>query len=123
MVNRVFRSISEPKREYVSWDHTWKGPDRGLIHCWELGRRLANDDPLHAECAKGGELPPSNWKGGITGTPKFKHKFGPFSYLAEWQGLRGEDLDIDLEAETEIECSRTGIRVTFTSDVKKYSNA
>lgn len=41
------------------------------------------------------------------------------SYLAEWQGLRGEDLDIDLSEEVEVFCCRSHIRVIFTSDLKK----
>jgi hypothetical protein len=37
--------------------------------------------------------------------------------------LRGEDLDIDLSDEPELVCSRTGMRVIFTGDVKRYGNA
>jgi hypothetical protein len=121
MIDRIFRDKSEPLRERLSWDEMWKGPDRGLIQCWEVGRRIARDDAIRSESAKRGELPSSNWKGGITGNPKFKKKYGPLSYLAEWQGLRGENLDIDLENETEVVCSRTGIRVIFTPDMTKYS--
>jgi hypothetical protein len=120
VVNRVFREIAAPLRTSLSWKETWKGPDRGLIHCWELGRTLALKEPNRAEIAKQGELPPSNWKGGITGNVKYKAKYGCLWYLAEWQGLRGEDLDIDLDSETTIECSRSGVSMTFTGDSKKW---
>ena len=40
----------------------------------------------------------------------------------QWQGLRGEDLDIDLGEERSLTCSRTKMRVTFTPDRTKYFN-
>lgn len=120
MSKRVYRDKSEPVRENVSWNEMWMGPDQGLIQCWEVGRRLAKQDSYLAECARKGELPVLGWKGGISGDPKFKTKFGTLSYLAEWQGLRGENLDIDLDSETTITCSRTNIEMTFTSDFKKW---
>lgn len=54
---------------------------------------------------------------------KKKHKFGTLYYLAKWQGLRGEDLDVDLESEPEHVCTRTGLIVTFTGDSNKYMDA
>jgi len=36
--------------------------------------------------------------------------------------LRGEDLDIDLAEERSLTCSRTKMRVTFTTDRTKYFN-
>jgi hypothetical protein len=49
-------------------------------------------------------------------------KMGSFTlnYLAQWQGLRGQDLDIDLSQEPELICSKTGMKVIYTRDVKKY---
>ena len=32
-------------------------------------------------------------------------------------------LAVDLDAEVVLECSRTGVRVTFTGDVQKYTAA
>ena len=43
--------------------------------------------------------------------------------MAEWQGLRGDDLDIDLVEEIELICSKTGMKVIYTGDEKKYGNA
>jgi hypothetical protein len=36
-------------------------------------------------------------------------------YLATWQGLRGEDLNVALEDETVIVCSKTGQAVVFSA--------
>ena len=50
-----------------------------------------------------------------------KEKYGSLNYLAQWQGLRGEDLDIDLTAERETICAKTGMKVIFTCDAAKYA--
>ncbi|MEZ5561219.1 MAG: hypothetical protein R3E86_22100 [Pseudomonadales bacterium] len=122
MVDRVTRSISEPIREYESWEKNWKGPDKGLIRCWERGRELQSEQPDLAERALSGELPILGWRGGIEGTPKFKSKWGSLFYLAQWQGLRNEDLDCPLDGEESLVCARTGIAVTFTRDISRFGN-
>lgn len=119
---KVHRSIDAPTRHGLDWAETWQGPDRGLIKCWETGRRLAQDDPELAKRCLSGELPISGWKGGVSKTLKKLTKFGALSYLAEWQGLRGEDLCIDTTAEPTLICSRTGMIVTFTGDQSKLSD-
>ena len=123
MGTRVFRDIAEPVRTSLSHKETWRDADRGLIKCWEVGRKLAKNDPELSEKAKNGELPVLGWKGGIAKKIKIKHKFGTLYYLAMWQGLRGEDLDVDLESESEHVCTRTGLIVTFTGDSNKYMKA
>jgi hypothetical protein len=121
MTKRVHRSHSEPIREGLSFEERWKSPDRGLTTAWEVGRRRRKEKPEIAARAAKGELPVSGWKGGIEKPLKKKTKFGTLLYLAEWQGLRGEDLDIDLDEEVTLVCSRTGMEVTYTSDSQKYS--
>ncbi len=123
MDTHVYRSFQEAKREGISQDEAWHGTDDGLITAWEVGRDLAKKKPELSIRAKNGELPYSNWKGGIAKETKVKEKFGTLWYLAEWQGLRGEDLDIDLESEPRLTCSRTATTVVFTGDVKKYGSA
>ncbi|MBN2375036.1 MAG: hypothetical protein JXD22_01445 [Sedimentisphaerales bacterium] len=123
MSQRIYRSFNEPKREGLSWDARWIGRDKGLITCWELGRERRNKEPELAERAINGELPTLGWKGGVEKRIKKKEKYGTLYYLAEWQGLRGEDLDIDLSEEIELICSKTGMKVIYTGDVKKYGNA
>ena len=120
MGTRVYRSFQEPRRENLSWEERWKGYDKGLITAWEVGRALAEKDPELSVRAKNGELPISGWKGGVEKKSKQKQKYGPFWYLAEWQGLRGDDLDIDLSEERELICSKTGMKVIYTGDMKKY---
>ena len=118
----IFRSIKEPIREGLSWDESWKGPDNGLITCWEVGRKRAEREPELAEQAKRGELPVLGWKGGVEKKLKAKVKYGTLNYLSEWQGLRGEDLNINPSEEVELVCSRTGMKVIYTSDVEKYAD-
>ena len=101
----------------------WDGDDRGLILCWELGREKRQREPELARRAENGELPVSAWKGGVEKKTKIGKKYGTLNYLAQWQGLRGEDLNIDLSEETELICSKTGMKVIYTGDVKKYGNA
>ena len=121
MSSLVTRSIKQPIREGLTWDELWRGPDNGLINCWEVGRQLATRKPDLAEKAERGELPVLEWKGGVEKRLKKKEKYGTLNYVAEWQGLRGEDLMVDLSNEVELECSRTGMKVTYTPHVEKYA--
>ena len=126
MSQRVYRSYREPIRKGLTWDERWKGDDRGLISCWELGRELREKEPALAKSAENGELPASHflvWKGGVEKKIMKSEKYGTLNYLAQWQGLRGEDLNIDLSEELELICSKTGMKVIYTGDVKKYGNA
>ena len=123
MYQRIYRSIRESVRKELSWEQRWNGPDQGLITSWEVGRKLSEKKPKLAERAKKGELPVLGWKGGVGKKIKKKEKYGTLFYLAQWQGLRGEDLDIDLSKEIELICSKTGMKVIYTGDVKKYGNA
>lgn len=122
MSYHVYRSIIEPNRKGLSWDETWKGADDGLIACWERGREKAIEDTELASCARRGELPVLAWKGGVERKIKTK-KFGALKYLAQWLGLRGENLDIHMDKEVELVCSKTGMLVIFTADARKYVEA
>lgn len=115
----IRRSASEPLRSGLAWEEIWRGKDCGLIQCWENGRTSAARNPELVAAARRGELPTLDWKGGITGQPKMKRKHGSLAYLATWQGLRGEDLHIDISAEVSVVCARTGIKVVFTPDLSK----
>ena len=120
MSPRIYRSISEPIRENPSFEERWKGPDNGLIIAWEVGREKSVKYPYLAERAKNGELPVLGWRGGVDKKIKKKEKYGSLYYLAQWQGLRGEDLNINLSEEKEIVCSRTGMKVIYTVSSEKY---
>lgn len=123
MSQRIYRSYKERNREGLSWEERWKGSDKGLTTCWEVGRELREKEPELAKRAENGELPPLGWKGGVEEKIKKIEKYGTLYYLAQWQGLRGEDLDIDLSQEPAIACSKTGMTVIYTGDVAKYGNA
>ena len=73
-----------------------------------------------AELAENGELPVLPWKGGVEEKTKIGKKYGTLFYLAQLQGLRGENLDIDLSEEPAFTCSRTGMKVVYTSEIAKY---
>ncbi len=120
MNQRIYRSYRETIRDGLSWNELWNGHDKGLITCWEVGKELSKKEPELAERAKKGELPVLGWKGGVKKKTKKKEIYGTLFYLAQWQGLRGDDLDIDLSEESELICSKTGMKVIFTGDVKKY---
>lgn len=119
---RVYRDVSEPPREGLSWDQRWEGPDRGLIACWERGRTKRLEDPELAAKASLDELVVLPWKGGVE-KPIKGGKYGSYLYLAMFQGLRGEPLDIDPSADTSRTCSRTQVTVTYTSDRSKFANS
>ena len=111
----------EPRRTDLTVEDLWHSEDRGLIICWEVGREMAEKEPELAEKAKLGELPVLAWKGGVERELKKPEKYGTFKYLATWQGLRNEDLNIDPSVETAITCSRTGVKVIYTADSSKYN--
>lgn len=121
MGNRIYRSCNEPIRMNPSFEERWRGPDNGLITCWEVGRNKSIEAPELAVCARNNELPVLGWKGGVAKKIQKEEKYGSINYLAQWQGLRGEDLNIDLMEEKEIVCSKTGMKVIFTADVSKLS--
>jgi hypothetical protein len=114
-----YRSIEEPNRNGLTWEELWKGLDNGLIACWERGRVKAADSPDLAESCKNGELPVLAWKGGVDKKIKGK-KYGSLFYLATWQGLRGEDLSINLHQDIAIICSKTNAEVIFTPNLLTY---
>ena len=118
----IQRSSSEPIRVKLSWEETWQGSDGGLIKNWEVGRALAMLNPELASRAMAGELPPLNWKGGVDRALVKREKFGSLRYLAQWQGLRGEDLSIAINEEVTIKCAKTHMIVIFTPDVQKVLN-
>lgn len=93
---RVSRSIAHSIREGLTVDEMFDGDDLGLIGCWEQGRKLANAGSTLVSQALDNELPRLNtWRRGT------------LNYLAVWQGLRGEDLDIDPGRDFLQECSLT----------------
>jgi hypothetical protein len=115
MATHLRLSIDQPIREGLTWEELWLGPDRGLIWCWERGRQIRDEEPELAARANEGELIVLVWKGGVEEKLKIEKKPGTLKYLATLQGLRGEDLDIALEAERLIMYSKTGQTVAFSA--------
>ncbi|MGY0393320.1 hypothetical protein ACW5R3_12280 [Bizionia sp. KMM 8389] len=122
-MTRIYRSFSEPDRENLTWEETWRREDKGLIKNYEVGRALAKKEPQLAEKAKRGELPVLGYKGGVDKTLKKKEKIGALNYIAKWQALRGEDLNLNLDEEIVLTCTKTDMRVTFTMDLEKLKNS
>lgn len=117
----IHRPIEAALRDDLTWDQKWATEERRLVSAWESGRRKAADDPDLAQRARAGHLIPLPWKGGVEKATKQKSRYGTFTYLAMWQGLRGEDLDVNTDMEVALTCSATGMKVTFTSDRNKYA--
>lgn len=115
----MYRSITDPIRLDPSFYERWGTVDLGLVTSWERGREKSVEEPKLAEQALAGRLLVLPWKGGVKKEIQKKIKFGVFNYLAMWQGLRGEDLNIDVEKETSLTCSATGKIVVFTGDLTK----
>jgi len=113
---KITRSINHPIREDLSWHERWVGDDNGLIASWENGRELAIKKPETAEKAKKGELIRLGWTGGVSKKLKTDVFHGTLFYLAKWQGLRGDDLDIDIDGDTVLTCTKTGQVVKYNSD-------
>jgi hypothetical protein len=120
---RIHRLITETIRPNLTWDERWESADRGLIACWERGRAKSLGDATLTQQARNGQLMILPWKGGVEKAIKKKQKYGSFYYLAMWQGLRGNDLDIDTENEPALTCSVTGMTVVFTNDMAKLLEA
>lgn len=119
-------SVSSPLRVNLTWEQNWAGPDEGIIACWERGRQKRLDEPDLALRAEGGELVTLAWRGGTEtievpesseGKTRSNKRYGTLNYLATWQGLRGEDLNIDTSLEYTIVCTRTSCMVTFRAEL------
>ena len=126
-MSSIYRSINEPIRQGQTYEDLHRSFDLGLILAWEIGRKKAIQNPELKEKALRDELIPLGWKGGVKPmidkegfevAPMYKFKLGSFKYLAEYMGLRGEDLDLDLEIVYSKTCSRFAITVEFTNDHK-----
>ena len=48
------------------------------------------------------------------------HSIGSLNYVAMWQGLRGEDLDIDSAQGAVHTCTATGFVLTYYFDILPY---
>jgi hypothetical protein len=120
---KIHRSIVEPIRLNANWEERWNGADQGLVACWERGCEKSLEDLPFASQARDGQLVLLPWKGGVERAVKAKRKFGSLNYLAMWQGLRGDDLNIDTEEETMLICTVTKMIVVFTNDRRKYVEA
>jgi hypothetical protein len=120
---RVQRSAAAPIRAGLTVEARWLGPDTGVIAAWERGRAIAKEPGREELVAavRAGQLPILPWKGGVERAIKAKQKFGTMRYLAMWQGLRGDDLDVDLSRHVQVTCAATGVTVTFTNDVAEYA--
>lgn len=118
----IRRYIGEPCRGDLPWVERWEGPDGGLIACWERGRAKRNEDPELAQRASAGELVVLPWRGGVDKAVK-GDKYGTLNYLAMYQGLRGESLDIDTDKVVVRQCEKTKVVVIFNIDASKYAEA
>ncbi len=118
VVTRIYRDATDKTPFGYSWLERWGGPDGGLVCSWLRGIQKAQELPSLSEAARRGELPPLAWKGGSDKPLKAGRRFGSMHYLATWQGLRGEDLDIDTGVPISLVCTRFQTQVTFADDAQ-----
>lgn len=119
---KISRSIREPIRQGLSTAELWLAEDNGIIACWERGREVALEQPDMAQQARDGVLMILPWKGGVERKLQGKApKVGTYRYVAMWQGLRGENLDVDTGTETVMTCTTFGQEVLYTDDPLKYA--
>lgn len=117
----IKEQISNPPLRKNTYAERMEDQDQGIINAWLTGISMQKDQPEIAEQASRGELPVLPYRGGVTKAIKAK-KVGALHYVAMWQGLRGDDLCVDTEQEPTMTCSKTGMVVTFTLDIKKLFN-
>ncbi len=112
----IHRSKQEPIRSGLSWEEMWQASDRGLVISWERGRMKSLENPELAKRCLNGELPVLPWKGGVDKSIKGK-KYGSLLYLAMWQGLRNEDLNVDMSNEVTLICTKSNVQVTYSPNL------
>ena len=116
----IRRPNTVPIREESCPDILWRSEDKGLIHAWELGRREAVKSEELVNAVLKGELPPLLFKGGYKNQLDAKFQYGSLHYYCMLQGLKGSDLEVDLDKEYPLVCSRTGMGVVYTLNSTKY---
>lgn len=123
----VRQSAANPPPVRKRYEDRMEGPDKGIINAWLAGlvkRReaFATSQPEMLRLvarAEAGELPVLPYRGGVEAAIKRQDKIGSLLYVAMWQGLRGEDLLIDMGSEPTLVCGRTGVPVQFTMNTDK----
>jgi hypothetical protein len=120
---KVHQLAGHPVPVQSTWAERWEGSDRGLICSWLRGVEKALEIPVLREMALRGELPPLAWKGGSDKALKAAKRIGSLHYLAAWQGLRGDDLNIDTDVAFSLTCTRFQTVVTFTDDIQALALA
>lgn len=95
----------------------------GIVNAWLAGLEHRRSNVAWRTAAEAGELPVLPYRGGVERKIKKKLKIGALHYLAMWQGLRGENLNIDTDKEPVITCSRFGVMVQYTFDFSKFEES
>lgn len=130
----IFRSIDTPIRTKTSYKERWGTDELSLITAWESGRINKNGIYTHLiKYIKDGALPKLSFKGGHRmpfddnederENVKYLYRYGTFLYLAQVQGLLGEDLDIDTSTDVIKTCSITKTKTIFTRNDENFKNA
>jgi len=127
----IYRSIEKQIRKSLSYEDRWNSTEKGLITAWEAGRKLrtAKSHKELVDFLKKGALPKLEFRGGHKmppykndEPPKYKFKYGHYNYLAQMQGMLGQDLNINIQdsEEQELVCKLSGKKTVFTFDIFKF---
>lgn len=116
---RIIHSFNSPPQFQERFEDRINGPDGGIINAWLAGIKHRSDNSPWYKAAEAGELPILPYRGGVEKKIKKNLKIGVLHYLAMWQGLRGEDLDINTTDEPILTCSKFGVSVQYTLNLSK----
>lgn len=75
---------------------------------------MAESDPELSRRALSGELMVLGWRGGVAKQLLQPKTDGTLNYLAQWQGLRGDDLNIETDQVFTLTCSTTGTKIYYS---------
>lgn len=112
----ITSSIKNLPKLGASWAERQEGKDMGLISAWLSGVEKQKSWLGISSAAKRGELPVLPFKGGVEKPVKVV-KTGSLHYIAMWQGLRGDDLNVSIGSKPSMTCSKTGVKVIYTDDI------
>jgi len=125
---KIYRSINEPIRENRSYEERNSSVKASLESAWEAGRKNRESFTKLIPFLKQGGLPKLSFKGGHNmppykndEPPKYQFKHGHYNYLAQRQGILGEDLNIEVfeDEEQEMICKISTKKTIFTFDILK----
>ena len=129
------RDFTSPYRDADSVAKRFDGPDKGLITAWEVGRKMRAKNHHLLKYYDLGALPMDGFKGGAFDVEAYEkalkegteYEFpvtpleGTLHYLAQLQGLKGENLSVDTDKEYTLTCKLSNRTCKLTNNASRYA--